>query len=590
MIFAKAPFGTECPEPQRCPEKGARHGAVYCQPHAHLPRHYLASITSTMASRLLRGALIGGAVATMCLLSRCAARPLATTASSPLHAVCETLAVYFGDGSYWHTQYDMYLLELEPPFSRKGTEATARVGYGGGNNQTGPYGLVCYHGGPAGTMYGDMGYAEAVEVLLDGGQAEAQLAALAEAYFAGGFVPRGEGHWFRQDPQDAGADYRNVIGIPGGVDGPLYSIIVAKNVNNMPLKPGANALVPDSDSIDEDVVYVYDTAEYPFYRGEQYHQFHRNVVLGREVPDTYLVAAKNAAVARGTINKTCSEFASAAVYTSNRDPAMPRNCTLQCTPEQTDAPYCASAGAGVCSTPESAAQCPRMCKLCWPLPACTQPDQPYCPTIPNACAIPSIATQCKQFCKTCEPSSGPPSPPSPPSPPGPPSPPSPGPGSLYNCAELGRGQDIVHDQATCESWDLCADHRGYATWAPAGSYGPGSLPQCSCTTKSASGGIQHNACEVTDAPLPNSHKCAPVDQGYCSDPFETAQYCVKKKVNAMMTTCDPSAPEGDAANEACRDVYQCVAEAFGADLKRCCNCIAFLAGMFDKDMAIDCSA
>lgn len=37
-------------------------------------------------------------------------------------------AVYFGDGCFWHTQYDMYLIEREPPFNRSVDQITARVG------------------------------------------------------------------------------------------------------------------------------------------------------------------------------------------------------------------------------------------------------------------------------------------------------------------------------------------------------------------------------------------------------------------------------------------------------------------------------
>jgi len=62
-----------------------------------------------------------------------------------------------------------------------------------------------------------------------------------------------------------------------------------------------------TDTIDQGVVYVYCSIAFPFYRGEQYHMFHRNVVLHREVPDEYLVDASNAAKARGWDEKTCSE-------------------------------------------------------------------------------------------------------------------------------------------------------------------------------------------------------------------------------------------------------------------------------------------
>jgi len=99
-------------------------------------------------------------------------------------SACEYgIAVYFGDGCFWHTQYDMYLVELGPSFGRGVENVTARVGYAGGFG-AGPHGQVCYHNGPAGTLYGDMYYAEAAQVTLDpdSGRAACQFDALVTKY------------------------------------------------------------------------------------------------------------------------------------------------------------------------------------------------------------------------------------------------------------------------------------------------------------------------------------------------------------------------------------------------------------------------
>ena len=37
------------------------------------------------------------------------------------------------------------------------------------------------------------------------------------------------------------------------------------------------------------MVWVYDTEDFPFFKGEAYHQFHPNTVLGRWVPESYVV-------------------------------------------------------------------------------------------------------------------------------------------------------------------------------------------------------------------------------------------------------------------------------------------------------------
>jgi hypothetical protein len=44
---------------------------------------------------------------------------------------------------------------------------------------------------------------------------------------------------------------------------------------------------------DQDVVYVYDSLKFHFYRAEQYHQFHPNTVIHREVPEQYTVQYRN---------------------------------------------------------------------------------------------------------------------------------------------------------------------------------------------------------------------------------------------------------------------------------------------------------
>ena len=218
------------------------------------------------------------------------------------------ISVYFGAGCYWHTQYDMYLAESAAPFSRSGTEITAHVGYAGGW-AAGPGGLVCYHGGPPGSLYSDMGHGEATEVLLDDGPStNAQFTALLEKYFEEfqrdssdrAKTDRAGNPGLRLDPQDWGPAYRCLIGIPGGIRGALYPLIQAANRDNIQLVPGRGR----GDNSDEGKIYIYDTAEYPFYRGEQYHQFHANSVLGRRVPSSYTGTLKATQAAAGLIDPT----------------------------------------------------------------------------------------------------------------------------------------------------------------------------------------------------------------------------------------------------------------------------------------------
>ena len=235
--------------------------------------------------------------------------PTTTPAAAAATAAgCDySLAVYLGNGCFWHTQYDFYTVEIDAggPFQRGLGSVTGRVGYAGGHG-TSPQGQVCYHGGPAGSEYENMAYAEAVQVMLTANKEEVQFAALAKKYFEDTFHDVG-GTMVRGDPGDRGPPYRNVIGIPGGVKGPLYRLLVAANIHGMPLVEGGKGGDPSKDTIDQGTVYVYCSLLYPFYRGEQYHMFHPNVVLGRDVPGTYLNQASQAARARHWVDETCAE-------------------------------------------------------------------------------------------------------------------------------------------------------------------------------------------------------------------------------------------------------------------------------------------
>eukprot|EP00434_Breviolum_minutum_P017735 symbB.v1.2.015654.t1/scaffold1174.1/size133925/3 len=121
-------------------------------------------------------------------------------------------SIYFGNGCFWHTQYDFVVVEQDPdgPFRRNDTGVTSLVGYAGGRFES-PSGAVCYHGLPH-SDYSRLGHAEACSISLDeitGNVAQAQVAALAKMYFEHGFQTLPDGRRQRLDPQDMGAEYRN---------------------------------------------------------------------------------------------------------------------------------------------------------------------------------------------------------------------------------------------------------------------------------------------------------------------------------------------------------------------------------------------
>ena len=108
------------------------------------------------------------------------------------------------------------------------------------------------------------------------------MRALARDYFDS--FQGGDGQRGRPDPGDVGPAYRSVIGLPGGRSSPLYAVFAAENTHNMSLQDGAQG---DDDQFN--TVWVYDSAAFPFYDGEVYHQAHCNFFMnaGMPYPSTY---------------------------------------------------------------------------------------------------------------------------------------------------------------------------------------------------------------------------------------------------------------------------------------------------------------
>lgn len=78
----------------------------------------------------------------------------------------------------------------------------------------------------------------------------------------------------RVDPQDRGAEYRSLIGLPGGTQHPDYEQLqAAARENGLSLEPGRGS---DPDTLGKKLIYVYDTKDYPFYQAEVYHQYHND--------------------------------------------------------------------------------------------------------------------------------------------------------------------------------------------------------------------------------------------------------------------------------------------------------------------------
>jgi len=220
-----------------------------------------------------------------------------SAALSKIASQTEGTAVYFGNGCFWGRQKQFFDIETSS-LGRNNQTVSATVGYAGGA-QAGKDGKVCYYYAPSDTVYEKLGHAEVVGLSLSSGAEEAQFRAFAKEYFTQ-FQETPFG-MIRLDPQDMGAGYRNVIGIPGGVSNTKFmNILGEENTKGMALLPGEGDRGKETDKVN--TIWVMDIDKFPFYQAEVYHQFHNGI--GKAFPEEYRVGVKKAALQRGLIGST----------------------------------------------------------------------------------------------------------------------------------------------------------------------------------------------------------------------------------------------------------------------------------------------
>jgi len=183
------------------------------------------------------------------------------------HVSCsqDPVSIYFGCGCFWHVQHEFVKAE-ESILKRSGGDITAISGYAG---QTAA-GTPCYYDGKDHTEVVGM------DIPLSSVKAFADV-------FWGLFVGKN-----RVDTMDVGLSYRAAIGVPGGMSSSLMTEIRASmdEVTQVKfvLEEGSG---DDRDTLGEALVWVYDTAKFPFHQAEIYHQFHDDFLPGGNYPDAY---------------------------------------------------------------------------------------------------------------------------------------------------------------------------------------------------------------------------------------------------------------------------------------------------------------
>ena len=185
---------------------------------------------------------------------------LGTVGVTAANASDEDIDVYFGCGCFWHVQHEFVEAERNL-LGRKDADLTARAGYAGGNAGA-KNGKVCYHNAGSVSDYGSLGHAEVVKLSIPTSAFPQFVAEYCNLFSKEGFRPDQAG--------DRGPEYRNLVGIPGGLSSPLAKQLVDTSIQNGDKLDFAKGKGDDPDR--RGLVFVMDTADFPFYVGEQYHQ------------------------------------------------------------------------------------------------------------------------------------------------------------------------------------------------------------------------------------------------------------------------------------------------------------------------------
>lgn len=187
----------------------------------------------------------------------------------------ELVEVYFGCGCFWHVQHEFVEAE-RTILGRSDDEITARAGYAGGKAGA-VGGKVCYHNAQNVADYGKLGHAEIVSMKIPASKFEDFAVEYCKLFDKDGFRPDQFG--------DKGTEYRNLIGIPGGKSSPLAQLLVKASLATGDKLDFAVGKGDDKDL--PKVSFIMDTADFPSYVAEQYHQFHDGFKLEENYPSSY---------------------------------------------------------------------------------------------------------------------------------------------------------------------------------------------------------------------------------------------------------------------------------------------------------------
>lgn len=204
-----------------------------------------------------------------------------------------SVILYVGNGCFFAQQHLIVEGFERASLNRSDREITSVAGYAG-STRTSPNHTLCYHNAQNISDYGLFGHAEVVSV-------DVPMRSLVPAFaaFFGSFIQLAEGVWDRKDYYDVGAEYRALVGFPGGLGNVQFAAALRQaNLHNMTLKPGLGA---DPDTFGTNAVLVMDSDDFSFTQAEVCLQFHDDSTA--EYPEAYH-ALRSDLVARGRLVPT----------------------------------------------------------------------------------------------------------------------------------------------------------------------------------------------------------------------------------------------------------------------------------------------
>jgi peptide methionine sulfoxide reductase MsrA len=228
---------------------------------------------SVSSRRSLLKNLLAASVAT-------ATATVAATAPALASDNDKDIDVYFGCGCFWHAQHEFVEAERNI-LGRSDSELTSRAGYAGGKGGS-KNGKVCYNNGAQVSFYGALGHAEVVSLNIPSSTFPQFAAEYFKLFDKNGYRPDQAG--------DRGLEYRNVVGIPGGSQSEYAKLLIETSKqygDKLDFAKGGMAKGGGSDPDARGLAFVMDTADFPFFVGEQYHQFHDGFNWGENYPGSY---------------------------------------------------------------------------------------------------------------------------------------------------------------------------------------------------------------------------------------------------------------------------------------------------------------